>query len=142
VRFSVFSPAAAFQAHVRRSDDRRLDRTVGSRAGLKILFRAMAARYVPERAAGFTGDIQYDLRTADGAVRPWIVTIAPERATSRPGRSAAPALVLKLSVADFLRIAARELDPGKALLSGRMDLEGDFSIAMRLGEMFGQPSGL
>jgi putative sterol carrier protein len=130
----------AFKAYVKRSDDRRLERTAGSRAGLRVLFAAMATQYVPERAAGFEGDIRYELRGADGSVRAWTVSITPERATARPGAAPDPKLVLKLSLADFLRIAGGDLDPGKALLTGRMDLQGDFSVALRLGEMFGQPS--
>jgi putative sterol carrier protein len=47
-----------------------------------------------------------------------------------------------LGVADFVRIAGRDLDPGKALLTGRLDLEGDLAVAARLGEMFGQPSAI
>ena len=38
-----------------------------------------------------------------------------------------------------MRIAGRDLDPVKAVLTGRLELAGDFSVAMRLGEMFGQP---
>jgi putative sterol carrier protein len=49
-------------------------------------------------------------------------------------------LKITLSVADFARLAGRDLDPVKALLTGRLDLKGDFAVAMRLGEMFGQPS--
>ncbi len=62
-----------------------------------------------------------------------------EPATARPGPAASPALVVKLSVADFARLAAGELDPGRALLSGQLDLEGDFAVATRLGAMFGRP---
>jgi putative sterol carrier protein len=51
-------------------------------------------------------------------------------------------LKLKLGLADFVRLAGRDLDPGKALLTGRMDMEGDLALAARLGEMFGQPSAL
>jgi hypothetical protein len=36
------------------------------------------------------------------------------------------------------RFAAGELDPGRALLEGRLDLKGDFALATRLGEMFGR----
>ena len=61
------------------------------------------------------------------------------RATARPGASDAAKLTLTLSVADFVRIAGRDLDPVKAVLTGRLELAGDFSVAMRLGEMFGQP---
>ena len=102
----------------------------------------MAQAYEPEHANGFAGALQYDLRRGDGRVVQWTVEVGPQQATARPGPAAAPALTLKLTVADFLRMAARDLDAGKALLTGRLDLEGDFSLAQRLGEMFGQPAAL
>jgi putative sterol carrier protein len=72
----------------------------------------------------------------------WSVALAPERATARPRPAPAPALTLKLTVADFLRLAAGDLDAGRAVLAGRLDLAGDFSLAQRLGEMFGRPTAL
>jgi alkanesulfonate monooxygenase SsuD/methylene tetrahydromethanopterin reductase-like flavin-dependent oxidoreductase (luciferase family)/putative sterol carrier protein len=132
----------AFRAFVRRSDDRRLERTVGSGAGLKVLFGAMAQAYQPDKAAGFAGDLQYDLRRSSGEVVSWTVTLGPERASVRPGIASAPALTLELGVVDFVRMAGGDLDPGKALLTGRMDMAGDLAIAARLGEMFGQPGAI
>ena len=132
----------AFQTFVRRSGDRRLEQTVGSDRGLKVIFGAMAQQFVPEKANGFNGEIAYELRRADGRVAVWTVAVAGGAATVRPGPAADPALTLRMAVADFVRLAGRDLDPGKALLTGRMDLAGDFSLAMRLGEMFGQPSAL
>ncbi|MET0604642.1 MAG: LLM class flavin-dependent oxidoreductase [Baekduia sp.] len=128
-----------FQSFVRRSGDERLARTAGSAAGLKVLFAAMERQFVAERAAGFTGDIQYNLRAADGTLRSWTVTVDGARALARPGASDAAKLTMTLSVADFVRIAGRDLDPVKAVLTGRLELAGDFAVAMRLGEMFGQP---
>jgi alkanesulfonate monooxygenase SsuD/methylene tetrahydromethanopterin reductase-like flavin-dependent oxidoreductase (luciferase family)/putative sterol carrier protein len=132
----------AFKAFVRRSDDRRLERTAGSGTGLKMLFGAMAQAYEPDKAAGFSGDLQYDLRRANGELVSWTVTLGPEGASVRPATASAPALTLKLGVVDFVRIAGGDLDPGKALLTGRMDMEGDLAIAARLGEMFGQPAAI
>jgi alkanesulfonate monooxygenase SsuD/methylene tetrahydromethanopterin reductase-like flavin-dependent oxidoreductase (luciferase family)/putative sterol carrier protein len=129
-----------FQAFVQRSSDERLARTAGSAAGLKVLFAGMERQFVADRAGGFTGDIQYNLRASDGTLRPWTVTVDGARATTRPGASDTAQLTLTLSVADFVRVAARDLDPIKAVLTGRLELAGDFSVAMRLGEMFGQPS--
>lgn len=129
----------AFQSFVRRASDERLARTAGSAAGLKILFAGMERQFVAERAAGFTGDIQYNLRAADGTVRSWTVTVDGERAVARPSASDAAKLTITLSVADFVRIAGSDLDPVKAVLTGRLELAGDFAVAMRLGEMFGQP---
>jgi alkanesulfonate monooxygenase SsuD/methylene tetrahydromethanopterin reductase-like flavin-dependent oxidoreductase (luciferase family) len=132
----------AFRAFVRRSDDRRLERTVGSGAGLKVLFGAMAQAYQPDKAAGFAGDLQYDLRRSSGKVVSWTVSLGRERASVRPGTASAPALTLKLGVVDFVRMAGGDLDPDKALLTGRMDIAGDLAIAARLGEMFGQPGAI
>ncbi len=128
---------AAFRAFVRRSDDRRLERTIGSAQGLRVLFRGMAAQFDPDRAGGFVGDIGYELRVGDGSVRTWTVSVGADSARAFTGRGT-PRLTIKMTLADFIRIAAQDLDSGKALLEGRMDLEGDFSLAARLGEMFGQ----
>jgi putative sterol carrier protein len=132
----------AFRAFVRRSDDARLERTVGSERGLRLLFGAMAQAYVPERAGGFGGELEYQLRRADGDLVRWTVAVDGERATARAGAATDAALTVKMGVADFVRVAGRDLDAGKALLTGRMDLEGDFALAARLGEMFGQPAAI
>jgi putative sterol carrier protein len=70
------------------------------------------------------------------------VAVTGECSSVRLGLLRAPALKVKAGVADFVRIAGRDLDPGKALLTGRLDLEGDLALAARLGEMFGQPSAI
>jgi hypothetical protein len=100
----------------------------------------MARRFEPDKAAGFAGDIVYELRRTDGRVQPWTVTVAGDRARAHPGGAANPELKIVMSVADFARLAARRLEPGAALLEGRLDIHGDFGLAARLGEMFGQPS--
>jgi hypothetical protein len=131
---------AAFRGFVKRSSDKRLERTVGSGPGLKIVFAAMSRAYRPERAAGWTGDIRYELKGADGAVRTWTVSCDATSARVRAGARADPALTIRLALTDFIRLAGGDLDPVKALLTGRMDIQGDFDVAVRLGQMFGQPS--
>jgi alkanesulfonate monooxygenase SsuD/methylene tetrahydromethanopterin reductase-like flavin-dependent oxidoreductase (luciferase family) len=130
----------AFGRFVHSSGDRRLERTVGSEPGLRVLFGGMAQRFRPDKALGWTGDILYDLRTGDGRAKPWTVEIARDGARARPGRPADPKLTLRVGLADFVRIAGRDLEPGRALLTGRMEIEGDVVVATRLGEMFGEPS--
>ena len=75
----------AFKAFVRRSDDRRLERTAGSARGLKVLFGAMAQAYEPDKAAGFSGDLQYDLRALGRRARQ-LDGRARARARERPAR--------------------------------------------------------
>jgi hypothetical protein len=131
---------AAFRRFVKRSSDKRLERTVGSDRGLRFVFRTMARAYRPGRAAGWSGDIRYELTGSNGAVRTWTVTCTSTGARAVPASAPDPALTIKLGLADFIRLAGQDLDPAVALLTGRMDLEGDFEVAVRLGEMFGQPS--
>ena len=80
----------AFQSFVRRASDERLARTAGSAVGLKLLFAGMERQFVAERAAGFTGDIQYNLRAADGTLRSWTVTVDGARAIARPAPRTPP----------------------------------------------------
>jgi hypothetical protein len=39
-----------------------------------------------------------------------------------------------------VRIAAGEVHPAKAMFEGQLDVEGDFELAARLPDMFGQQS--
>ncbi|HEU4975188.1 MAG TPA: LLM class flavin-dependent oxidoreductase [Baekduia sp.] len=130
----------AFRRFVASSDDARLERTIGSDAGLRLLFAAMERRFDAQRAGDFEGDIQYDLRVG-GTVRRWTVRVGGGTASAQPGAVADAELTLTLGVADLARVATGELDPVSAVLSGRLELHGDFGVAMRLGEMFGQAPG-
>ncbi len=96
----------------------------------------MESAFVPERAHGFEGEIAYELRGRDGA-RTWTVQIGDGRATVRRGAAAEPAVTLRASVPDFVRLAAREAFAPKLLLEGALVIEGDFAVAGRLPEMFG-----
>ena len=55
----------------RGSTYHRLERTIGTDAGLRVLFGGMTQRFRPDRTGGFTGEIAYELRTAAGQVKPF-----------------------------------------------------------------------
>lgn len=44
---------------------------------------------------------------------------------------------VKVSFADFAQLATRKLDPTTAFMMGKIKIEGDMSIAMKLGKLFG-----
>lgn len=134
---AVLSHAASLA--VRHAPDGVLERTAGSPPALRLLFGTLARRFDPVEAGTFTGEVGWELRRAGGRVEPWALVVdgPAARASARPGVATAPAVVVRVGVADLLRLAAGELDAGRALLDGRLDLEGDFGTAMRLGPMFG-----
>jgi alkanesulfonate monooxygenase SsuD/methylene tetrahydromethanopterin reductase-like flavin-dependent oxidoreductase (luciferase family) len=118
-----------------RSDD-QLHRLFDRGPGIPIIFRGMERSFLPEKASGFEGEILYELRGRDGP-RSWTVRIGEDRAAARRGAAADPAVTLRVSIPDFVRVAAREAFPPKLLLEGALVVEGDFAVAGRLGEMFG-----
>ncbi|TMK73097.1 MAG: SCP2 sterol-binding domain-containing protein [Actinobacteria bacterium] len=96
----------------------------------------MERAFVPERARGFEGEIQYELRGRNGA-RSWTVRIGDGRAVVRGGAAAEPAVILRSNIPDFVRLAAREAFAPKLVIEGALVIEGDFALAARLPEMFG-----
>lgn len=123
-----------------RLGDPALERVFGHRAALGAVFAEMARAFVPRVANGFAGDIQYDLRRADGRVRRWTVRVAGTSATAHAGPSAAPAVVVRVGLADFLRVAAGQLSPLDLLRARRLLADGDGLLAARLDAMFGRPA--
>ena len=69
-----------------------------------------------------------------------VVDIRGERATARPGAAGDPKLTISADTADFLRISARDLDPGKALIAGRSSSRATSRSPPSSAEMFGEAS--
>ena len=124
---------------VRGRSDERVDRLVGSPVMLRGVFGAMAKQFRPERSAGFHGDIQYELTGRRGPQR-WLIRVRNGAASAVAGSSAAPAVLVRTDVPTFARMITQEVPAAKAWFEGRVQIEGDFQLAARLGEMFGQSS--
>jgi hypothetical protein len=132
--------ARAVTGTTARVSDRLLEQTIGRPRGLRAIFKGMAKKFVPAAADGFVGSVTYELRGEDSLVRVWTVQITPTQAIPIAGRLADSALTLKVGLADFIRIIAGELKPVDLVMSGRMQLEGDYMLAAKLGPMFGEPA--
>jgi alkanesulfonate monooxygenase SsuD/methylene tetrahydromethanopterin reductase-like flavin-dependent oxidoreductase (luciferase family) len=130
---------AALAALVRGRTDQQLHRLFDRGPGLPVMFKGMERAFLPERARGYEGEVQYELRGRDG-IRRFAVKIAGGRARAWEGSAAEPAVTLRMGIPAFVRIAAREAYPPRLLMEGELEIEGDFEVAARLGEMFGAPT--
>jgi alkanesulfonate monooxygenase SsuD/methylene tetrahydromethanopterin reductase-like flavin-dependent oxidoreductase (luciferase family)/putative sterol carrier protein len=128
------SPLAPF---VRGKSDDELNAAFGSDDAMQTIFAGMEAAFVPERAEGFTGAIQYELKV-NGSTHTWKIEINDGTARASQGAASSPKLTVRSSLADFMRAAAGELNAGLAYMEGKIGLHGDIGVAARLGEMFGQ----
>jgi alkanesulfonate monooxygenase SsuD/methylene tetrahydromethanopterin reductase-like flavin-dependent oxidoreductase (luciferase family)/putative sterol carrier protein len=127
---------SAFAAFVHGRSDEQLDRLMGAGPGLRLIFKGMESAFVPDAAGGFKGEIFYDLRGSRGP-QPWTLAIDGSRAVAAPRVASSPAVTLRAEVPVFVRIAAGDLDPMRAILDERLEVEGDFALAGRLDQMFG-----
>jgi alkanesulfonate monooxygenase SsuD/methylene tetrahydromethanopterin reductase-like flavin-dependent oxidoreductase (luciferase family) len=129
----------ALGAYVRRRDDAAIERRFGGTLMQRMVFRGMARSFRPDKAGTFQGDIEYRLTGTRGD-RSWVIRVDGRRAVATPGSSPEPALVITTPIALFVRMIARDVTPAKAWMEGRIQIEGSFDVAARLGQMFGQGS--
>jgi hypothetical protein len=121
------------------SDDdiqKRLDSPIAQRA----LFTAMAQGFQPRMAFGFQGAISIGLHNSRSPLEVptwWTLTVSGKRATVRRDRSDNPALTIETDVVTLMRLFSGDLNPLSTWLTGRVDIEGDVTLAARLIELFG-----
>lgn len=127
------------ESAVRRMSDRQLEAVVGNRVAVRLLFHSMAARYRPEKAGGFTGPIEFTFTTPHGD-EVWTIDCGANGAKARRGATPSAKLRVGAKLADFLRVGVGEIAAPSAVLAGKLDIRGDFGLALRMGEMFGGPA--
>ncbi len=127
---------------VRGASDSQLERRFGNSVAQRALFGGMARQFDPRFAFGFEGDIVYELTHVGNGRAPdrWTIRVGGESAEVVPGGNGQAVVTLRLSVADFARLAAEEVDPQELIFSDRFGIEGDLGVAAKLQEMFGGPA--
>jgi alkanesulfonate monooxygenase SsuD/methylene tetrahydromethanopterin reductase-like flavin-dependent oxidoreductase (luciferase family) len=123
---------------MRGRSDQQLERMMRFLA--PVIFKGMARAFRPDRAFGFSGEIEYELR-GNGKLKKWVIRVAGGKATAHVGRAENPAVVLRMSVPTFARVSAGILAPVAAVLERKIEAEGDLRLVNRISEMFGGPSG-
>jgi alkanesulfonate monooxygenase SsuD/methylene tetrahydromethanopterin reductase-like flavin-dependent oxidoreductase (luciferase family)/putative sterol carrier protein len=122
---------------VRGRSDKQLERWMVFLA--PMIFRGMERAFRPDRSYGFSGEIEYSLRS-NGTQKKWAIQIAGGKAKVKSGAANHPHLTLKMPGPIFARISAGLVQPVAAVLDGKLEAEGDLRLMNRLGEMFGAPS--
>lgn len=117
---------------VRRLSDRQLTALLGSRPGMRLLFRTMARRYRPGE---FVGALEF---TLSGAKRSETWTLHCDEQGARARREAAPdaKLHVEAAVADFVRVGLGHVAAPGAVIGGKLNVRGNFALALQLQQMF------
>ena len=99
---------------------------------------SMVAAFDPGAAAGQCAIIQYDITTPEG---PHSFQLVVENGTCTHTRDfyEKPRVYLALSLPNFLRLVAGELNGQQAYFSGALRVGGDFVLSMQLETWFTRP---
>jgi alkanesulfonate monooxygenase SsuD/methylene tetrahydromethanopterin reductase-like flavin-dependent oxidoreductase (luciferase family) len=120
-----------------RASDAGIERFFGRPGAQRTLFGLMTRGFDPDKAAGFTGAVVYELSLSDGSRQAWTIEIAPARARVHEGAAPGAALTIRLPLVDFVKIIMNVEYFYPLILDGRMTIEGELNLAFRLAEMFG-----
>jgi putative sterol carrier protein len=97
-------------------------------------FDAMPGRFRPDKAAGTSAVIQYDIAGDGGGT--WHAVIKDGTCTVQSGPAPSPNLTLKIAGQDWLDMLSGKQSGQMLFMSGKLKVQGDMGLAMRLGSMF------
>jgi putative sterol carrier protein len=105
---------------------------------VKAIFDGMAANFQPDKAAGVSAVIQYDI-TGDGGGA-WNAVIEDGTCSINEGAHDAPKMTLTMDAQDWIDMITGTLDGQQAFMTGKLKIKGDMSLAMKMGQFFAPPS--
>jgi putative sterol carrier protein len=99
------------------------------------IFEEMAKRFLPEKAAGRTAVIEYDINLADGT-EIYQLDVAGGACSVSKGATKEASVALTLAAPDFLRLITGKLNGVNAFMSGKLKLKGDMMLAQTMQGWF------
>jgi len=98
------------------------------------IFDAMPSRFRPDKAAGTSAVVQYDISGEGGGT--WHAIIKDGACTVNQGPAPSANLTLQVSAQDWIDMTSGKQNPQMLFMSGKLKLKGDMGLAMKLGSMF------
>jgi putative sterol carrier protein len=86
------------------------------------------------KTTGMTAIFQFNI-TGDGGGE-WYVKIANNQVAVTDGKAENPSIVLTAAAGDWMDIVAGKLNGQTAFLTGRLKIQGDMTLAMKLESLF------
>lgn len=97
---------------------------------LKRIFLGIEESFLPSEAFGVRAVIRFDIVTGDEE-KNWTLVIDEAECTAAPGKAESPRLIVKIEIADFVRMVAGQVDPAQLFANGKLEVGGDMMFAMQ-----------
>ena len=109
---------------------------------LPEVFRQMPDHLDPQAAADVDAVVEWRIEGAEGGGHDaWQVALRGGRATVERGTTAEPQVVFTIGAVDFVRLVAGVEEGPLLFMHGRLRVEGDLVLAVRLPHLFRIPGG-
>ncbi|MEX0788867.1 MAG: SCP2 sterol-binding domain-containing protein [Anaerolineales bacterium] len=99
-----------------------------------VVMERMPAVFLPEKAKDIDSLIHYHFTGEGGG--DWTMTIAGGTCQVSPGSAGEPKLTITATATDYIDIALGKVDPISAFAAGKVKLQGDLALAMKLTGFF------
>jgi putative sterol carrier protein len=100
-------------------------------------FKFMEANYDKNAAKGLNATFQWELSGDEGGT--WALQFENGEAKLIEGGVEKPNVNFKLASADWVAIATGKLNAMNAFMTGKLKMEGDMGLAMKVQALFPQP---
>lgn len=115
-------------------------KATGSQSALDKVFQGMVEAFIPEKAAGQSAVIQYDVNAPEGKLS-YQLKVADGKCTLVKGSPESARVTLALSAPDFLRLVTGKLNGQTAFFQGKLKLSGDMMFAVTQENWFDKNFG-
>lgn len=98
------------------------------------VFAQMPEAFLAEKAGDLNATFQFNLSGEGGG--DWAVVIANGTCTVVEGKVDKPDVTVGMAAEDYVKMTSGELQPVVAFMQGKIKLQGDMNLAMKLQELF------
>jgi len=97
-------------------------------------FEQVPAKVNKDKIAGMNAIYQFVITGEDGGE--WNVTVANGEAAVAQGKAESPSITLTMEAANFVALVTGKLNGQTAFLTGKLKIQGDMTLAMKLQSVF------
>ena len=98
------------------------------------LMSKMPEAFIPEKAVGLNATIQFNFTGEEQGS--WYAVIKDGAVKVDQGVNPGPTMTLTADSADYIKVFTGELDPMSAFMQGKLKLQGDLNLAMKMSQFF------
>jgi putative sterol carrier protein len=104
----------------------------------QLFLEELPKLFQADKAGNTNATIQFDLSGDEGGQ--YNVRIADGQATPSRGAADSPDLTLRAEANDAVRIFTGQMDPTAAFMTGKLKIQGNMGLALKLQSLFKRPS--